>query len=341
MIQRFNILRNEAGDNGEAGGGAGGGAAATAGQQGQSSGGESLLGGGAHGGGDGSSGASATAQAQAGAQAATAGSFDFRSVIGDDGRFAADWVTKLPDELKEHATHFAKYGTPLQALQHTLSLSQLLGKKSDAVVIPALDAPKEEWAPVLKRLGVPDSPDGYGLKVPDKLPEGVTVNPEELKEFATFAHSLGLTPQQVAKLQEFDITRAGKSVEGSAAQAAAQEAEVFKQQAEVLTKAWGNGNDAVQKKAMAERAALTFGFSPDEIKSDPLFRNARFVMTLARAGAAMSEDTLVKGSDVNSSGGMKAKAMDVINNPQNPLYARYWAGDQEANAQVRNWMKAG
>lgn len=262
-------------------------------------------------------------------------------MIGDDGRFAADWVTKLPDELKEHATHFAKYGTPLQALQHTLSLSQLLGKKSDAVVIPGADASKDEWAPVLKRLGVPDSPDGYGLKVPDKLPEGVTVNPEELKEFATFAHGLGLTPQQVAKLQEYDIGRAGKSVEGSAAQAAAQEAEVFKAQAELLTKEWGNGNEAIQKKALAERAALTFGFTPEEMKSDPLFRNARFVMTLARAGAAMSEDTLVKGSDVNSSGGMKARAMDVINNPQNPLYRKYWDGDEDTGNQVRHWMTAG
>ena len=92
---------------------------------------------------------------------------------------------------------------------------------------------------------------------------------------------------------------------------------------------------------MAERAALTFGFTPEEMKSDPLFRNARFVMTLARAGAAMSEDTLVKGSDVNTSGGMKARAMDVINNSNNPLYAKYWAGDEDIGNQVRYWMKAG
>lgn len=329
MIQRFNILRNEAEGSGDGGGGA----AAVAGESGGS-----LL----------SSGTGGEALAQAGQAQGTqgqanagTGAFDFRSLVGDDGRFAADWTDRLPPELAEHKAHFAKYATPTQALQHTLSLSQLLGKKSDAVVIPAADAPKEEWAPVLKRLGVPDSPEGYGLKVPDKLPDGVTVNPDELKEFATFAHGLGLTPQQVAKLQEFDLARAGKSVEGSAAAAAAQEAEVFKQQAEMLTKEWGNGNEAIQKKALAERAALTFGFTPEDIKSDPLFRNARFVMTLARAGAAMSEDTLVKGADVTSSGGMKAKAFDVINNPQNPMYKRYWDGDPDANAQVRSWMTAG
>jgi hypothetical protein len=328
-MKSFTMLRNEADGSGDGGGGA----AVVAGESGGS-----LLG----------TGAAVETLAQAGqaqgSQAQTnagTGAFDFRSLVGDDGRFSADWADRLPPELAEHKAHFSKYATPVQALQHTLSLSQLLGKKSDAVVIPAADAPKEEWAPVLKRLGVPDSPEGYGLKVPDTLPDGVTVNPEELKEFATFAHNLGLTPQQVAKLQEYDIGRAGKSVEGSAAAAAAQEASVFKAQAEMLTKEWGNGNEAIQKKALAERAALTFGFTPEDIKSDPLFRNARFVMTLARAGAAMSEDTLVKGADVTSSGGMKAKAFDVINNPQNPMYKRYWDGDPDANAQVRNWMTAG
>ena len=265
-------------------------------------------------------------------------------MIGDDGKFVPGYQDKLPDGLKEHGKHFSKYGDPLQALQHTLNLQQLLGQKADAVVIPGADAPKEAWAPVLKRLGVPDSPEGYGLKVPDKLPDGVKVDEAELKEFATFAHGLGLTPQQVAKLQEFDLTRASKSVAGSAEAAATLEAQEFSKQKEILTKEWGNGPEAVKKNALAQRAALTLGFTPEEVSGDnalPLFRNARFVMAMARAGAAMSEDTLVKGSDLNTAGGLKAKAQDVINNPQNPMYAKYWAGDEDVNNQVRNWMRTG
>ncbi len=342
-MKPFTFLYNEAGDgDGAGGGGSGGGQSAAQGNAGgQSSGNQSLLGGGQGGGGDGSSGASAASGGQPASQAATAGAFDFRTLIGDDGKFVPGYQDKLPDSLKEHGKHFQKYADPLQALQHTLNLQQLLGQKADAVVIPGPDAPKEAWAPVLKRLGVPDTPDGYNLKAPDKLPEGVKVDEAELKEFATFAHGLGLTPQQVAKLQEYDLGRAAKSVAGSAEQAQAFESQEFLKQKELLTKEWGNGPEAVKKQALAERAALTFGFTSEEVQNDPLFRNARFVMTLARAGAAMSEDTLVKGSDLNSVGGLKAKAQDVISNPSNPLYGKYWDGDEDTNNQVRNWMRAG
>lgn len=319
-MKRFYILRNEVEETGaDAGGGS---QAAVPGLLGESQ-------------------AVAVARAAVAPKAQAGGSFDFRTLVGDDGRFTADWVSKLPEDLQQHRSHFAKYSDPLQALQHTLNLQQILGKKAEAVVIPGADASKEEWAPVLKRLGVPDSPEGYGLKVPDELPDGVTVDEAELNEFARYAHDIGLTPQQVAKLQEYDLARAGKWVSSGAEQAQAWEMREFDRQSEILTKAWGNGPESTQKKALAERAALTFGFTPEEVGNDPLFRNARFVMTLARAGAAMSEDALVKGSDINSVGGLRARAQDVISNPSNPLYKKYWDGDADANAQVHAWMKAG
>lgn len=342
MIRPNHILRNEAEDGDDGGGGYDDGG--YDGQEDdaiQSGGGTATLIGGAFEAETPAAGEDAAAPSAPAAAQGDAETFNFASLIGPDGKFVANYYEKLPEGLKEHGKHFAKYADPVQALQHTLNLQQLLGKKADAVVIPGPGATAEEWAPVLKRLGVPESPDGYNLKVPENLPEGVTVNPEELKEFAKFAHGLGLTPQQVAKLQEFDLGRAGKqSVSGMEAARAAEVAE-FNRQSEVLTKAWGNGNEATQKKALAERAAITFGFTPEEVRTDPLFRNARFVMTLARAGAAMSEDTLVKGSDLNSTGGLKAKASDVINNPQNPLYQKYWKGDEDTVSQVRSWMKAG
>jgi hypothetical protein len=330
-MKPFTILRNEAGE-----GDGGGGTASGGGAQG----GASLL----------EQGEAGSAQAQAtqtlggeGTQDGQGGasSFDFRSLIGDDGRFVSGYHEKLPENLREHAKHFQKYTDPIQALQHTLNLQQLLGQKANAVVIPDATAPREAWDPVLKKLGVPDSPDGYGLKAPDNLPEGVTVSPEELQGFATLAHEIGLTPQQVAKLQEYDLGRAGKSASSSAEQAAAIEAQELDKQREVLKKEWGTGQDADKKRALAERAALTFGFTPDEVKADPLFRNARFVMTLARAGAAMSEDSLASGENAGLGGGLKHKANDIINNPNNPLYKRYWDGDEEVNNQVRNWMRAG
>lgn len=324
-MKPFNILYNEEAGEGSAGGGAGTGAGSA---------GESLLG-------QGTQGQTQEQGREASQTSAGEGSFDFRSLIGDDGKFVPGYHEKLPENLREHSRHFQKYTDPIQALQHTLNLQQLLGQKANAVVIPDKDAPPEAWKPVLQKLGVPDTPDGYGLKVPENLPEGIQVDENEIKEFAGLAHQIGLTPQQVSKLQEYDLARATKMAESGATQAADIEAKFFEEQKQILAKEWGNGPEAKQKVALAERAALTFGFKPEELTTDPLFRNARFVMALARAGAVMSEDSLVKGSDVSSSGGMKARAQDVINNSQNPLYKRYWDGDEDVVAQVRAWMRAG
>lgn len=329
MKYEFNILRNDEPDNSGGGGGGSGGDTPSPTPSGGS-----LLGGGEP--------APPPTPPPNNPQPPTPGgsAFDFRSLVDDQGNFLTGFGEKLPEDLKG----LEKFRSPKQLLEGYSNLQQLLGKKADAVVIPAADAPKEQWAPVLRKLGVPDSPDGYGLKVPDSLPDGVKVDPAEVGEFSKFAHEIGLTPQQAASLQAFDIERAGKNVAGSvAAQQAEQEAS-FKAQADALNNAWGTGNARIQNAALAERAALTFGFAPEEIsgeKADPLFANAKFVMALARAGKLMSEDSLVKGSDVNSSGSLKARAMDVINNPQNPMYQKYWAGDEDVASQVRGWMKAG
>jgi hypothetical protein len=332
-MKNFNILRNESSEDagGGGGGGSSGGSASLLDTQASASQGE---------------GSGATQGTQAEGAQGTGGStnqaFDFRALIGDDGRFTPDFHQKLPDNLKEHAAHFSKYQTPLHALEHTLNLQQLLGKKADAVVIPGADASREEWAPVLAKLGVPDSLEGYNLKVPDKLPEGVQINEDELKHFAGVAHEIGLTPQQVAKLQEYDIARAQKAGEGFQQQALELERVEFEKQAKLLEKEFGTGPEAEKKQVLAERAALTFGFSPEDISGgNALFRNAQFVSMLAKVGAAMPEDSLVSGDNANTTGGMKAKAKDVINNPQNPLYKRYWDGDQDVQRQVQDWMRNG
>lgn len=322
-LDRFRVLRNEDDDDGGDGGGDGGDAP------------KSLL----PTGGDPNGSGGTPPVAPAPGTPPDGGKFDFRTLIGDDGKFVADYYKRLPENLREHADHFKKYGDPIHALQHTLNLQQLLGKKSEAVTIPAADAPKEEWAPLLKKLGVPDSPEGYNLKVPDDLPHGIKVDEAEIKQFAGFAHEIGLTPQQVAKLQEYDLTRTTKQLEGNVDLARTEEVRILAEQQEILTKEWGNGPDADQKKQVAIRAALTLGFNSDDIGDHPLFRNAEFVKAMYRAGALMSEDKLVGADATSGPVSNRAKANDIITNSSNPLYKRYWDGDESVVASVRSMMK--
>ena len=152
MKYEFNILRNDEPDNSGGGGGGSGGDTPSPTPSGGS-----LLGGGEP--------APPPTPPPNNPQPPTPGgsAFDFRSLVDDQGNFLTGFGEKLPEDLKG----LEKFRSPKQLLEGYSNLQQLLGKKADAVVIPAADAPKEQWAPVLRKLGVPDSgrlrPKGAGF----------------------------------------------------------------------------------------------------------------------------------------------------------------------------------
>lgn len=316
MFDKFRILYNEAGDGGEGGGGSG----------------QSLLAGDGAEGGEGSGGSGDGSGGEGGSGTPTFAEGDFRSLVGDDGNFVEGYIDKLPDNLKEHSSHFAKYRSPIQALEHTHHLQQLLGKKGEAVIIPGPDSSEDEKRTFRERLGVPDQASEYDIKKPEDLPEGVEWDEERINGFKNLAHELSLTPQQVAKLVEYDTAQAVGVNEATQTQMVDAEAAVFRQESEKLQKAWGDQFEA--NKTLSERAALTAGFNEEDIASNPLFRNADFVMTLAKFGKLMSEDSLVKGTDGGGATSPKATADDIVNNINNPYYKRYWAGDEEVVGMV-------
>ena len=264
--------------------------------------------------------------------------FDFRSLINDEGNFIDNWIDQLPENLKADAKHYSKYKSPIHALEHTRNLQQLVGKKADAVFIPSKDATEEELAEFRAKLGVPETPDGYGLKAPDDLPEGVVVSDEDMAEFAGVAHKLGLTPDQVQGLQQWEMGRVGAMTQANETAAQALEAKHLEDNRKALQEEWGTGKEFDEKITLATRAGRTFGYSAEELGSNPIFRNAEVIKILAKAGADMGEDRLVSG-DEGSPQSLKAQAQDIISNPQNPEYSKYWNGDEAVNAKVRSWMK--
>ena len=316
MKDRFQIIRSEEGGEGSGGGG-----------------GSTLLGGG---------GESQQSQQQGQQQQQNPGSsdaFDFRTLVGEDGKFVQGYHDKLPEKFREHATHFSKYGTPLQVLEHTLNLQQLLGSKANAVVIPGEGATPEQVATFREKLGVPELPSGYNIQKPDKLPEGVEWSQERVDSFTKLAHEISLTPQQVAKLQEFDLNGQASQAQGFKEKLLHIEQTELSKQSERLTKEWGNGPDFTKKKELAERAAITAGFSPEDLGANPIFRNADVVMAFARIGALMSEDTLAKGAAAGGYNNSQSEADDIIKNPNNPLHARYWKGEEDVVRMVQSKLQ--
>jgi len=94
-------------------------------------------------------------------------------------------------------------GTALDAMKIAKSYQELqtqLGKPRFDV--PAADAPPEVQAEFYKKMGVPEKPDGYGLKAPDGYPEHMgEYMGETLTEFSAKAHELKMTPAQAAGVQ--------------------------------------------------------------------------------------------------------------------------------------------
>ena len=92
-----------------------------------------------------------------------------------------DWKAGLSDELRADKS--------LENIKDISSLAKsyihaqkLVG--ADKIPVPNKHATEQDWDAVYKRLGRPDTPDGYKYN----LPEDQNVNAEALKTFSDHAH---------------------------------------------------------------------------------------------------------------------------------------------------------
>lgn len=248
------------------------------------------------------------------------------------GAFTPGWTERLPDSLKPAAADFGKYPDLQKLLEGAWNAKQLVGKRADGVLVPGPDAKPEQIAAFRKAIGVPEKPEGYGLKKPEKLPEGVEWPEDRMAKLAAVAHEAGIPPAALQKIVEFSIAANGEAHSARKLAAEKQKAEFMAAQKSELQKAWGN--DMTTKANMAARAAITFGLDPN----DGLFDNAKVVMAFAKVGEAMSEDKLVTATAVSNLQDPQAQAMDVMKNPNNPHYSRYHDGDRETVAMVQRLL---
>jgi len=148
---------------------------------------------------------------------------------------ATGWLTQVPKELREHPS-LIKHGKMGDLLQDYIELS---GKAERALYLPGKDAKPEEIQAFLKKMGIPESAEGYELD--EKLVKDQPGGKEFLEAFRTMAHTAGMTKKQAAKSLEFvaGIARSG----GEAQKAAEKQArETF--DARLLEAVGGNADKA-------------------------------------------------------------------------------------------------
>lgn len=98
--------------------------------------------------------------------------------------------------------NLAKFKTPGDVLKSYRELQSMAGKpKFD---VPTADTPPEQAAEFYKKLGVPETPDAYGLKPDAYRPEANNeANAEFVKAFSQIAHEAKLTPTQAQAVHKF------------------------------------------------------------------------------------------------------------------------------------------
>lgn len=118
---------------------------------------------------------------------------------GSDAPIITDWRSSLPLELQADPA-LAKYKSVEEALRGAVHAQRLIGKAAD---YPKADAKPEDVAEYRRRAGVPDSPEKYGVTLP-QAPEGKAWDKGLVTNFLGAMHAAHARPEVVqAALDQF------------------------------------------------------------------------------------------------------------------------------------------
>lgn len=239
----------------------------------------------------------------------------YADLYGPDGKLNHAAFDRLPDHLKPHVETFKKYQTVEALLGGMGNLANLAGKKALAPLPENASAEaKAERKALMRSLnGTPEKVDGYGVQKPANIPAEMW-DDAYVKDVLGVLHEFDASPALVKKLLEVDARHTTSRVDRNGQS----EAQAYAAEEAALRKAFGpQFNDKVD---LAVRAARTLGLDPN----DPIFRNHKVVVAMARVGEMVSEDRLVSGDDKGGSGmSDRAKAKDIVMNAANPLHKAY------------------
>lgn len=282
MNRPFYVLR-EAADGGGAGGG-GGGAADGAGG---ASGGQSGAAGGAAGGG----------------QASGSDSPWFSQWIKPDGALNHAALDKAPDTFKESRKTLERYGKIDDVLhafdnqRRIISLKGLLPLREGAT-----EAEKAAHkADVRKFYAIPETPEGYGFKRPDNVPEDVW-NQEFAQSMAKVMHENDIPPSAAKALFDAWNGYQGQAIQALEQTEQQQAAERLQEANAKLDQAFGVRRPAMEQ--LAVRGALAAGIDPN---SDTFKNNPDVIIAMASVARLIGEDKLPRETG-GAGGGMDAKA---------------------------------
>lgn len=223
----------------------------------------------------------------------------------------ADWRSAIPEDVRSHPalSSFKDVGALAKSY---VEAQKMIG---GSVRIPGPNAKPEEVAAFRAKLGVPESPDKYELRVNESV-RGI-LDEKIVGGFRQAAHKLGIPPQAAQGLLDWYSNVLAEGQRSIVQQAKVTEAE--------LKAEWG---DALYDRniALAQRVVREMG--GDELMmfldQTGLGNSVPLIKMLARVGHLLAEDGHVPGEveGILSADEAKRKIAEVMADPNHPYHAK-------------------
>lgn len=253
------------------------------------------------------------------------------SFVGTDGAFVEGWTAKLPEDMKEAGASLGKFKSVTDLAKSYHHLEKTIGARPQGVIVPTDKSTPEEIAAYRKAMGVPEKLEEYNV-TPEKLPDGMTWNPETAKPYMEIAHKHNIPPAAMKALVAVQMQQEQNRVDALTT---------------LVQKRLADGKADLQKEWGADfeknigRAQIAAKLAAVDSNS-PGFSDPNVVKAFVRLASMLSEDKLVSATNGSpGGGGGQARAKDIMTNPENPMYKKYQEGDKEAVSFVTNLLSQG
>jgi hypothetical protein len=222
---------------------------------------------------------------------------------GNPTQTTPDLIVKFAELKEEERGKLARFKTGNDIVKSYLSLESKLGA---SITLPGKDATDEEKTAFYKRLGRPETKDGYALDTLF-LADGVTKDSDTENRLRDMAFDLGLNQENAKRLHKTFIDLANRG--------AAMVSEMKEKARDGLHKEWGGEYD--RNIAMVGTILRKFGdaqtiqYMNSGPGNDPVM-----LRLLAKFGKTISPDTLETGGAVKPENGESDGSDMFPNSPQ-------------------------
>ncbi len=245
------------------------------------------------------------------------------SVINPDGTFSEGWNQLLPEDLRENPS-LAGFKSLPDLAKSLVNTKRMVGAdKERFAFIPNENSSPEERAEFYGKLGRPESPDKYEVKMPENLPAGMQVNEQMQQHFANIAHERGLNNDQFQAMID-------GYTQYQVAQFEAQQMDMsakFEDGVKALQQEWRGDYD--KNLQIANRAVKEFGLT-EFLEKKGLNNDPEMVKVMNKIGSMLLEDEGPAAGSVSGSATVQSQIDSIRADRNHPYHHKDMPGHAQA-----------